>query len=63
LGSVVLAEHGEDASTSVFDADHLFEEGAACPLQLLGELGWISGEVEWCAQVHDGRIQDVPLWR
>jgi hypothetical protein len=29
----------------------------------LSELGRISGEVEWCTQVHDGGFQDVPLWR
>jgi hypothetical protein len=31
--------------------------------QILGELGRIGGQVEWCAQVHDGGFQDVPLWR
>jgi hypothetical protein len=31
LGGVVVVEHGEDAPTSVFDADRFFEEGTACP--------------------------------
>jgi hypothetical protein len=48
LGGVVLVEHAEDAPMSVFNADRLLEEGAACLFQLLGELGWIGGEVEWC---------------
>jgi hypothetical protein len=61
--SVVLIEHGEDALVSVFDADRLLEEGAACLLQIFSELGRIGGEVEWCAQVHDGGFQDIPLWR
>jgi hypothetical protein len=63
LGSVVLVEHGEDAPTSDFDADRFLEEVATHPLQILGELGWIGGEVEWSAQVRDGGIQHVPLWR
>jgi hypothetical protein len=63
LGGVVLVEHGEDAPTSVFDADHFFEEVTAHPLEILGELDWIGGEVEWSAQVCDGGIQHVLLWR
>jgi hypothetical protein len=63
LGSVVLVEHGEDAPTSVLDANRFLEEVAARPLQILGELGWIGGEVERSVQVHDGGIQHVPLWR
>jgi hypothetical protein len=50
-------------SASVFDADRLVEEGAVYLLQIFGEFGRIDGEVEWCAQVHDGGFQDVSLWR
>jgi hypothetical protein len=39
LCGVVLVEHGEDTPTSVFDANRFLEEVAACPLQILGELG------------------------
>jgi hypothetical protein len=63
LGGVVLVERGEDAPMSVFDADRFFEEVTARPLQILRELGWIDGEVEWSAQVRDGGIQYVSLWR
>jgi hypothetical protein len=56
-------EHGEDAPTSVFDADCFFKEVTVRPLQILRELDWISGEVEWSTQVYDGGIQHVPLWR
>jgi hypothetical protein len=63
LGGVVLVERGEDALTSVFDADRFLEEVAMRPFQILGELGWIGGEVEWSAQVRDGSIQHVLLWR
>jgi hypothetical protein len=48
---------------SVFDADHFLEEVTARPLQILGELDWIGGEVEWSAHVRDGCVQYVPLWR
>jgi hypothetical protein len=63
LSGVVLVERGKDALTSVFNADRLLEEGAAHPSQILGELGWIGGEVERRAWVRDGSIQNVPLWR
>jgi hypothetical protein len=56
-------ERGEDAPTSVFDADRFLEEVTARPLQILGELDWIGSEVEWSAQVRDGCVQHVPLWR
>jgi hypothetical protein len=39
LGGVVLAERGEDASVSVFDADHVVEECVAHLLQIFDELG------------------------
>jgi hypothetical protein len=61
LGGVILVEHGEDAPTSVFDADRFLEEVATRPLQILGELGWIGDEVEWSVQVRDGGVQHVPL--
>jgi hypothetical protein len=32
-------------------------------LQVFGDLDGVSGEVKGCAQIHDGRVQDVPLWR
>jgi hypothetical protein len=56
-------EHGEDAPTSVFDVDRFLEKVTARPLQILGDLDWIRGEVEWSAQVRDGCVQHVPLWR
>jgi hypothetical protein len=61
LGGVVLMERGEDAPTSILYANRFLEEVAARPLQILGELGWIGGEVERSAQVRDGGIQHVPL--
>jgi hypothetical protein len=63
VGGVVLVKRGEDTLTSVFDAHRLLEEVATRSLQILGELDWIGGEVEWSAQVHDGCVQHVPLWR
>jgi hypothetical protein len=33
------------------------------PLQILGDLDWIRGDVEWGMQVRDGCVQHVPLWR
>jgi hypothetical protein len=55
-------ERGEDVPASVFDADRFLEEVIVRPLQILRELDWIGGEVEWSAQVRDGCIQHVPLW-
>jgi hypothetical protein len=46
VGSVVLLDRGEDAPTSVFDVDHFLEKVTARPLQILGDLDWICGEVE-----------------
>jgi hypothetical protein len=37
--------------------------GDASLLQVFSDLDGVSGEVEGCAQIHDGRVQDVPLWR
>jgi hypothetical protein len=54
-------EHGEDAPTSVFDIDRFLEKVTARLLQILGDLDWIRGEVEWSAQVCDGCVQHVPL--
>jgi hypothetical protein len=50
------------APASVFDVDRLVE-GDASLLQVFGDLDRVSGEVEGCVQVHDGGVQDVPLWR
>jgi hypothetical protein len=63
VGGVVLVERGEDAPTSVFDVDRFLEKVTARPLQILEDLDWIRGEVEWSAQVRDGCVQHVPLWR
>jgi hypothetical protein len=63
MGGVVLLDHGEDAPTSVFDVDRFLEKVTARPLQILGDLDRIRGEVEWSAQVCDGCVQHVPLWR
>jgi hypothetical protein len=63
VGSVVLVDRGEDTPMSVFDIDNFLEKVTACPLQILGDLGWIRGDVEWSAQVRDGYIQHVSLWR
>jgi hypothetical protein len=63
MGGVVLLDRGKDAPTSVFDVDRFLEKVTACPLQILGDLDWIHGEVEWGAQVRDGCVQHVPLWR
>jgi hypothetical protein len=63
MGGVVLVERGEDASTSVFDVNRFLEKVTARPLQILGVLDWIRGEVKWSAQVRDGCVQHVPLWR
>jgi hypothetical protein len=56
-------EHGEDAPTSVFDVDQFLEKVTVRLLQILGDLDWIRGEVEWSAQVRDGYVQHVLLWR
>jgi hypothetical protein len=63
MGGVVLLDRGKDAPTSVFDVDRFLEKVMACPLQILGDLDWIRGEVEWGAQVRDGCVQHIPLWR
>jgi hypothetical protein len=63
MGGVVLVEHGKDAPMSVFDVDRFLEKVTARPLQILGDLHWISDKVKWSTQVHDGCIQHVPLWR
>jgi hypothetical protein len=63
VGDVVLVHHGEDAPTSVIDIDRFLEKVTACPLQILGDLDQIRGDVEWSAQVCDGCVQHVPLWR
>jgi hypothetical protein len=63
VAGVVLVECGEDAPTSVFDVDRFLEKATAHPLQILGDLDWISGEVECSVQVCDGCVQHVPLWR
>jgi hypothetical protein len=63
VGGVVLLDRGEDAPTSVFDVDRFLEKVTARSLQILGDLDWIHGEVEWSAQVRDGCVQHAPLWR
>jgi hypothetical protein len=63
VGGVVLLDRGEDTPTSVFDIDRFLEKVTARPFQILGDLDWIRSEVEWSAQVRDGRVQHVPLWR
>jgi hypothetical protein len=63
VGGVVLVERGEDAPMSVFDVDRFLEKVTARPLQILEDLDWISGEVEWSAQVRDGCVQHILLWR
>jgi hypothetical protein len=63
LRGVVVTEHGVHAPAGVFDVDRLVEDGEACLLQVLSDLGRISGEVKGCVQVHDGGVQDVSLWR
>jgi hypothetical protein len=63
MGDVVLVDHREDAPTSVVDVDRFLEEVEACPLQILGDLDRIRRDIERSAQVRDGRVQHVPLWR
>jgi hypothetical protein len=63
VGDVVLVDHGEYAPTSVVDVDRFLEEVEARPLQILGDLDRIRGDVEWSTQVRDGCVQHVPLWR
>jgi hypothetical protein len=63
VGDVVLVDRGEDAPTSVIDVDRFLEKVTARPLQILGDLDWIHGDVEWSAQVRDGCVQHIPLWR
>jgi hypothetical protein len=63
LHGVVLAERGVHAPAGVIDVNRLSEEGNASLLQVLSDLGRISGEVEGRAQIHDGKVQDVPLWK
>jgi hypothetical protein len=56
-------DRGEDVPMSVLDVDRFLEKVTARPLEILGDLGWIHGEVKWSAQVRDGCVQHVPLWR
>jgi hypothetical protein len=63
MGDVVLVDHGEDAPTSVIDVDRFLEEVEARPVQIFEDLDQICGDVEWSAQVRDGCVQHVPLWR
>jgi hypothetical protein len=63
MGDVVLVDRGEDAPMSVVDVDRFLEEVEARPLQILGDLDRIRRDVEQSAQVHDGCVQHVPLWR
>jgi hypothetical protein len=63
VGDVVLVDRAEDAPTSVIDVDRYLEKVTTRPLQILGDLDRIHGDVEWSAQVYDGCIQHVPLWR
>jgi hypothetical protein len=63
VGDVVLVDRGEDAPTSVIDVDRFLEMVTARPLQILRDLDWIRGDVERSAQVRDGCVQHVPLWR
>jgi hypothetical protein len=63
VGDVVLVDHGEDTPTGVIDVDRFLEEVEAHPLQILGDLDRIRGDVEWSAQVCDGCVQHIPLWR
>jgi hypothetical protein len=63
VGDVVLIDRGEDAPTSVIDIDRFLEKVTVHSLQILGDLDWICGEVEWSMQVRDGCVQHVPLWR
>jgi hypothetical protein len=46
VGGVVLVERGEDAPMSVFDIDRFLQKVTTRPLQILGDLDWIRGEVE-----------------
>jgi hypothetical protein len=48
---------------SVLDVNRFLEKVTVRPLQILGDLDWIRGKVEWSAQVRDGCVQHVPLWR
>jgi hypothetical protein len=63
VGDVVLIDRGEDAPMSVIDVDRFLEKVAARLLQILRDLDRIRGDVEWSAQVRDGCVQHVPLWR
>jgi hypothetical protein len=63
VGDVGFLNRGEDAPTGVVDVDRFLEEVEARPLQILGGLGWIHRDVERSAQVRDGCVQHVPLWR
>jgi hypothetical protein len=56
VGDVVLVDHRENAPMSVVDVDRFLEEVTACPLQILGDLDWIRTDIEWSAQVRDGRV-------
>jgi hypothetical protein len=63
MGDVVFVARGEDAPTGVVDVDGFLEEVEARPLQILGGLDRIRRDVEQSAQVRDGCVQHVPLWR
>jgi hypothetical protein len=63
VGGVILLDRGEDTPMSVFNIDRFLEKVMTCLLQILGDLDWIHGEVEWSTQVRDGCVQHIPLWR
>jgi hypothetical protein len=63
MGGVVLLDHGEDTPMSVFNIDRFLEKVMVRPFQILGDLDRIRGKVEWSAQVRDGCVQHVLLWR
>jgi hypothetical protein len=63
MGDILLVDRGEDAPTSVIYIDRFLEEVEARSLQILGELDRICRDVELSAQVRDGYVQHVPLWR
>jgi hypothetical protein len=63
MSDVVLVDRGEDTPKRVVDVDRFLEEIEARPLQILGDLDRIRRYVERSAQVRDGCVQHVPLWR
>jgi hypothetical protein len=59
---VELAERGARVAPVGLVLGHLAEEDETCPLQGLGDPGWVDDAAEGSAQVHHGDVRGILLW-